>query len=165
MFSEIYRVLLVIYDRAIFLPPGLHASVPSISCPKSTVLKRSLARNNKRHARTHARTARPICSIRLIKESSRGRQGAADEHRCRRVAGGPFDLRGTLAEPLGLEARSCLLALDSFLTFSTVRDRRIFSRPRQHPRRSDFLRLWDTCTANSTVSTCINHENRFPHRV
>jgi len=110
-------------------------------------------------------SARPVCSTRLIKESSQERQGATDEHRCRRVAGGPFDLRGTLVEPLGLEAHSCLLALDSFLTFSTVRDRRIFSRPRQHLRRSDFLRLWDTCTANSTVSTCINHENRFPPRV
>jgi len=133
---------------------------------QSRVWNASCQNDHVRYVKRYAGTrqdqfARP----RLIKESSQGRQGAANEHRCRRVAGGPFDLRGTLAEPLGLEAHSCLLALDSFLTFSTIRDRRIFSRPRQHPRRSDFLRLWDTCTTNSTVSTCINHENRFPLRI
>jgi len=156
-------VLLVIYRRAIFLPPFRHYAPvsTSISCLKCIVLKRSCALREtiRRHS------ARPICSTRLIKEWSQERQGAANEHRCRRVAGGPFDLRGTLAEPLGLEAHYCLLALDSFLTFSTIRDRRIFSRPRQHPRRPDFLRLWDTCITNSTVSTCINHENRFPLRI
>lgn len=38
-------------------------------------------------------------------------RGSVNEHHCRRVAGGPFDLRGTLAGPYGPSA--------SFLTFST----------------------------------------------
>lgn len=138
------------------------------ACRLSRPGRVSFARKHRVRAKRHGRATRrqkPIYSIRRIRRIAVVSARAANEHHCRRVAGGPFDLRGTLAGPLGLEAHSCLLALStSFLTFSTVHVRGILSRPRQHPRRSDFLRLWDTCTANSSVSTCINHENRFPPR-
>lgn len=80
-----------------------------------------------------------MCPIRLIKDPWIMCDGAVNEHHCRRVAGGPFDLRGTLAEPLGLEVHSCLLALDSFLTFSMVHEieESFFSTPAVYPRRFD----------------------------
>lgn len=37
--------------------------------------------------------------------------------------------------------------------------------PRQRAWRSRLLRLRNTCTANSSLSTCITHENKFPPRV
>ena len=64
-------------------------------------------------------SARPVCSTRLIKESSQERQGATDEHRCRRVAGGPFDLRGTLWA-LRLTLGSWLSTLSSHSRWSAI---------------------------------------------
>lgn len=119
-------MLLVIYDRPISvllvfplfaLVVVSFAYIPGCKPPRWELASRWFVVNVFRgvmNRATRVVVRAIIGTIRLIRRSRRRHGGTANEHHCRRVAGGPFDLRGTLAGPLGLEARSCLLALDFF---------------------------------------------------
>jgi len=71
---------------------------------------------------------------------------------------------GSSRSPWSLRPRSrlsWLSTLSSHSRQSTI-EGSFLETPAVSSRRFDFLRLWDTCTANSSVSTCINHQNEFP---